>query len=170
MAVSVMAVFSVTGSVHGRRGAVVFERRAVVLTVGLAALLTAVLGVAFGLVAVINDQALRRDGLPRSSYGPTDPDLVPPFCDEPVALGPSAVITISARSSLDDEERGTALLSGERRGIDEAGGSWSGPDGEGTTAYLRIGRQAWLNEGGDEPAARTPRGGDAARSVRPGRP
>lgn len=154
LAVSVMTVFSVTGSVHGRRGAVVFERRAAVLTVGLAALITAVLGVAFGLVAIINDQALRQEELPRSSYGPTDPDLVPPFCDEPVALGPFAVITISARSSLDDEARGTALLSGERRGIDESWrGSWSGPDGEGTTAYLRIGRQAWLNEGGEEPAA-----------------
>ena len=154
LAVFSMAVFSVTGFVHGRHDAMAFERRATWLTVGLGALLTAALGAAFSLVVVINDQALRQAEPPRSSYGPTDPDLVPPYCDEPVALGQSAVNTIEARSSLDDQERGRAVLSGQRRGIDEAwSGSWSGPDGEGKTAYLRIGRQAWLNDSSDEPAA-----------------
>ena len=44
-------------------------------------------GAAFALVALINDDALRASLPPRSAYGPTDPDLEPPFCDEPVALG-----------------------------------------------------------------------------------
>lgn len=147
LAVFAMAVFSVTGLTHGRRGSVAFEPRATLLSVALGVLLTVVVGTAFGLVTMINDQALRADEPLRSSYGPTDPDLVPPFCDEPVALGPHARITIDASSSLDDEARGRAILSGQRSGIDETwSGSWSGPDGSGRSAYLRIGGQAWVND------------------------
>jgi len=154
LAAFAMAFFSLIGTVHRRRRSVVFERRATWLTAGLAALLTAGVGAAFGLVAVINDQALREAEPARSSYGPTDPDLVPPFCDEPVALGRFASVSIEARSSLDDEVRGRAGLTGRRRGLDESwSGSWSGPDGEGQGAYRRIGDQAWLNEGSDDESA-----------------
>lgn len=154
LAVFAMAFFSVTGFVHARRGTAVFERRATFLTAGLAIALTAVVGSAFGLVVYVNDRALREEEPLSSSYGPTDPEVVPPLCDEPVTLGRYAKVTIEATSRLDDEDRGRAILTGQRSGIDETwSGSWSGPDGSGRTAYLRIGRQAWINDGNDDQAA-----------------
>jgi hypothetical protein len=109
---------------------------------------------AFGLVAFINDQALRVDEPVTSRFGPTDPDAVPPLCHEPLALGPNAVISMTAASSEDNVPRGSAVLEGRRKGIDEAwGASWQDPDGAGQTAYLRLGRSAWLNLGSDDPEA-----------------
>ncbi len=154
LAVFSMALFSVVGLVHARRHEPVFETRPTLLAAILATALTVLVGAAFVLVAVINDEGLRAAQPPRSSYGPTDPDLQPPFCDGPPDLGPYATINVRATSSLDDEVRGTALLEGRRAGIDEAwGGTWDGPDGSGRTAYLRIGRQAWLNDESSDRAA-----------------
>jgi hypothetical protein len=149
-----MSFFSVTGLVHQRLGVRPLQRRASWATAGLAALLTVVVGIAFVFVAVVNDQSLRREEPASSAFGPTDPDLEPPFCDEPVALGPNAIITIEAKSSLDNEDRGTARLEGQRSGRDEVwGGAWSGPDGQGQQAYLREGTRAWLNQGSADPQA-----------------
>lgn len=154
LAVFAMALFSVTGFVHERRRAAIFERRATLLAILLALALTALIAAAFVLVVLINDDSLRASQPPRSPYGPTDPERVPPFCDDPIRLGRQAIVTIWATSSLDDVVRGEALLSGQRRGIDESwSGSWSGPDGSGRTAYLRLGRQAWLNADTPDPAS-----------------
>jgi hypothetical protein len=147
LAVLTMAAFSVLGFVHQRRRVSVFEQRATLLSVALAVMVSALIGAAFTLVALINDDALRASLPPRSAYGPTDPDLVPPFCDDPVALGRYASISVVATSSLDDEVRGQAQVSGRRSGIDETWtGAWDGPDGTGRLAYLRLGALAWLSE------------------------
>lgn len=147
LAVFAMALFSVSGFVHERRREPLFERRATTLSVVLAVALTALIAAAFLLVVLINDDGLRASGPLRSPYGPTDADLVPPFCDEPIRLGRQALVTVRATSSLDDGIRGRALLTGRRRGNDKSwSGTWNGPDGSGRTAYLRVGRQAWLNE------------------------
>ncbi|MFV2064938.1 MAG: hypothetical protein ACC726_15720 [Chloroflexota bacterium] len=149
-----LSLFSVVGLVHSRRAVLVFDRAATWRTAGLAVLLTIAIAAAFGLVALINDLALRRDEPLPSRFGPTDPELLPPLCDEPLSLGENAVITIEARSSVDNVPRGSAIIQGQRSGIDEAWrGSWQGPDGTGQAAYLRVGRQAWLNRGSDDPEA-----------------
>ncbi len=148
------AFFSIVGLVHRRRRVRPLQRRATWFTAGVSVLLTIVVGLAFVFVAVVNDQSVRREEPSSSRFGPTDPDLDPPFCDQPVALGANAVVTIEAKSSLDNEDRGWALLEGQRGGRDESwGGSWGGPDGSGQEAYLRVGRLAWLNESSDDPGA-----------------
>jgi hypothetical protein len=147
LALLAMTFFSVVGPVHRRLEVRPLEHRATVASGALALLLTAFVGVAFTFVAIVNDQALRAEDVASSRFGPTDPDLEPPFCDAPVALGANAQVVIEARSSLDGEERGRALLAGMRGGIDERwGGSWEGADGEGQLAYRRVGARAWLNE------------------------
>ena len=154
LAVFAMALFSVTGFVHERRRAAIFERRATLLAILLALALTALIAAAFVLVVLINDDGLRASRPPRSPYGPTDPERVPPFCDDPIRLGRQAVVTIRATSSLDDVVRGEALLRGQRRGIDESwSGSWSGPDGSGRDG-LPAPRRAGLAEcPGPDPAS-----------------
>ena len=146
--------FSVVGLVHRRRGVQPLERRASWLTAGLAAVLTVVAGLSFVFVAVVNERDLRADEPVSSRFGPTDPELALPFCDEPVALGTNARVVIRARSSLDNNERGTAVLEGRRGGVEESwGGSWSGPDGEGRQAYVRVGPLGWVNDQSDDPRA-----------------
>ncbi len=149
-----MSWFSVAGWVHRRSGAEPLVRRSSLATTALAVLLTIVVGMAFVLVAAINDRGLREVEPSSSRFGPTDPDLEPPFCDEPIDLGANAVVTIEAKSSLDNVERGRARLEGQRGGQDESwGGSWSGPDGAGVGAYLRTGPLAWLTDQSDDPHA-----------------
>jgi hypothetical protein len=147
-----MALFSVTGFVHRQRRQIVFERRAAFLAAVLAGLLTTAVGAQFVLVALVNEGSLRAGPGHDSAYGPTDVDLVPPYCDEPVRLGRNARIAISARSRLDDAVRGRAIMQGQRRGLDEVwSGAWEGPEGAGETDYLRLGPQAWLDESGESP-------------------
>jgi len=154
VALFLMALFSVVGLVHRRRGAELLERRALALSASLAVVLTIVVGIAFGFVALVNDQALRDEEPRGSRFGPTNPDLEPLFCDEPLKLGQDAVITIEAKSSLDNVDRGTAVLKGQRGGRGESwGGSWEGVDHEGQQAYLRVGPLAWLNDQSDDPHA-----------------
>ena len=154
IALFLLSFFSVSGVVHARRGVLVLERGATLRSMAVSIVLTLLVAAAFGMIAFINDQALRLDEPTTSRYGPTDPELVPPLCHEPLSLGRFALITITAVSSEDDVPRGSAILTGRRSGIDEAwGGSWQGPDSAGQTAYLRLGETAWLNPGSDDPEA-----------------
>ena len=156
IALYLTSFFSVVGIVHRRRGVRPLERRASWLAAAAAAGLTIVAGLAFVFVAVVNEHELREEAPASSRYGPTEPDAVPPYCDEPLALGPNARVLITAKSSLDNADRGTAVLEGRRGSTDEAwGGSWAGVDGEGRQAYLRVGQLAWLNDGTDDLGAPT---------------
>jgi hypothetical protein len=152
LALAFMAFFSIVGLVHRRRGSRPLERRATLAAGLLAVVLTVVAGLAFVLVAVVNDQSLRQELPATSRFGPTDPDLEPPFCDESIALGPNARVDLEASSSIDGEERGSARLIGRRSAQDESwGGSWDGPDGSGRLGYVRVGQRAWLNTASDDP-------------------
>ncbi|MEX1296890.1 MAG: hypothetical protein AB1Z67_12055 [Candidatus Limnocylindrales bacterium] len=152
VALYLMSWFSVVGLVHHRLGVRPLERRASVATSVVAFGLTAIAGLAFVFVAVVNERELSVEPASASRYGPTDPDLEPPFCDGSVTLGSSARVRIEATSAVDTFDRGTAVLEGQRDELDESwGGSWAGPDGSGQQAYLRVGRRAWVNDTSDDP-------------------
>ena len=149
-----MSWFSLVGLVHHRLDVRPLDRRASVVTSLVAAGLTVVAGLAFFFVAVVNDRELRVEPASASRFGPTDPSLDPPLCDAGTALGDGARVLIEAKSAVDTFDRGTAVLEGQRDGLDEAwGGSWTGPDGEGQQAYLRVGPQAWINDTSDDSQA-----------------
>ena len=88
LALFAMCFFSIMGLVHRRREASVFERRATWLSAGSALLLTVAIGLAFVLVAVVNDQALRGSEPVSSRFGPTDPDLATTVLRRTLAAGP----------------------------------------------------------------------------------
>jgi hypothetical protein len=154
IALFLTSFYSVVGIVHRRRGVRPLQPRASALAVLAAVGLTIVAGLAFLFVAAVNERDVRVEAPASSAFGPTDPDAVPPDCDQPPALGSSARVVIRAKSSLDNTDRGTAILEGRRDGLDESwGGSWEGVDGSGQQAYLRVGRLAWLNDTTDDPQA-----------------
>jgi hypothetical protein len=151
LALLTMAGWSVLGFVHARLRRRAFAREPSLISGGLAIVVTAAIGALFGLIVLINETTLVPAGTSSSRFGPVSADIVPPDCDVPPSLGANAVVSVLARSRLDDEPRGEAHLSGARRGSDEAwSGSWSGPDGKGELSYLRLGTQAWLRGTGVE--------------------
>jgi hypothetical protein len=154
LALFTMAFFSVVGFVHRRLGERPLARRGTVVSVLAAVGLSALAGLAFLFVGYVNERDLRADLPSASRFGPTDPGVEPPFCNDPVALGTNAVVTIEARSSVDGVARGSAVIEGERSALNESwGGSWEGPDGNGQQAYLRDGSRAWLNDTHDDASA-----------------
>ncbi len=154
IALYLMSYFSAVGLIHHRMGVRPLERRAMLMTALVAAGLTLIAGGAFLFVAIANEQELRADPAEASRFGPTDPGLEPPDCDEPLALGLDATVTIEAKSAVDTFDRGFAVLDGQRHDQDESwGGSWDGPDGSGVQAYRRLGEEAWLNDESDDPQA-----------------
>ena len=154
IALYLMSWFSVVGLVHHRLGVRPLQRHASLMTSLVAAGLTVLAGLAFVFVAVVNERELANEPASISRFGPTDPELDPPFCDEGVALGEHARIRIEAKSAVDTFDRGTAVLEGQRAGNDESwGASWDGPDGSGQQAYLRDGQNAWINDTTDDPQA-----------------
>jgi hypothetical protein len=166
LALLAMAWSSVLGFAHTRLRVPVFERQASFVAGGLAVVLSAAVGALFGVLVLINEATLIEEEQARSPFGPVGASLVPPDCDAGVQLGPNALITITARSSLDDEPRGSARLEGMRRGRDEAwSATWTGPDGDGRASYLRLGERAWLRDESVQSAGRD--GATAWRVVTP---
>jgi hypothetical protein len=152
LALLAMAGWSVLGFVHGRLRRRAFAREPSLIAGGLAIVVTAAIGALFALIVLINEATLVPDATSSSRFGPVSADIEPPDCDVPPSLGANAAVSIAARSSLDDEPRGEAHLSGSRRGRDEAWrGEWSGPEGSGELSYLRLGTQAWLRGTGVVP-------------------
>lgn len=78
---------------------------------------------AFGGVAIANEQQLREQAASNSVWGPTDSELVPPSCQTAARLGSMAVVTIEATGSIDGETVAQATIRGVRSGTAE---QWSG--------------------------------------------
>lgn len=64
--------------------------------------------------AIGNELALRDRPAAASRYGPTDPDLLPPPCDGPLAAGATARLTLDLEGSVDARSLGIAGVDGVR--------------------------------------------------------
>ncbi|HEY7735427.1 MAG TPA: hypothetical protein VH813_01395 [Candidatus Limnocylindrales bacterium] len=89
-------------------------RRGLVVAAGL----TVVAGGSFAGVAVANEIALRDVPATGSRFGPTDPTIEPPPCDQPVAAGPSARIDLHLEGDVDGRPLGAISATGSRSGLD----------------------------------------------------
>ena len=67
---------------------------------------------------IANELALRDRPAAGSRYGPTDPTLVPPLCDAPLAGGVTADLTLDLAGTVDGRSLGVARTRGARSGQD----------------------------------------------------
>jgi hypothetical protein len=148
-ALSLYAAFGITG-IPARPGSRAQGR--MLHALGLAVLMTATTACLLGGAAVANDFALRDRPAGPSRFGPTDPTLTPPGCDQPVSIGPGATLQVDAQASIDGQTVGTASMQGVRDGLDE---TWTGSAESdfvrSRASYTRVGPDAWLSLGGLEP-------------------
>ena len=77
-------------------------------------------GTAMAGAAIANELALQDRPAAASRYGPTDPALVPPLCDGPLAAGATAILTEDLGGTVDGRSLGIARVRGARSG-DERG-------------------------------------------------
>ncbi len=157
LALGSTAAYAALGLMRGLFSVRTPSRRRTSSSAGLAMVLTLVGTAIFGGFAVANEQALRERSPQRSAWGPTDPGLVPPACDAPASLGPSATVSVEASARIDRQLVGTAFIRGVRRGSDE---QWDGRLeshlGDATLRYTRSGGQAWLAMDGGVPREQEP--------------
>jgi len=139
----------------GIAGRLVPDRRLqssrLITAAGIGSGLTLLGTLAFGGVAIANEQRLRERAAPVSVWGPTDPELLPPSCHEPARLGPTAGVTIEATGSIDGEQVAQATILGERSGTSERWtGDLQGRFGQGELRYDSYGQRVmWSVDGGD---------------------
>jgi len=137
-------VFAGIGVSRRRLGDRAPRRRRFVTGVALGVAATLVAGTAFAAAAVYNELSLGDRAAISSRFGPTDPTLEPPKCDGPLAVGPSADVTLQMDSSVDGKLTGQLSVAGERSGMDVR---WDGYVASGVafgrTGFARLGSTAW---------------------------
>jgi len=99
------------GPASGRPGRL---RAAIALGIGLAVLS----GTALAGATIANELALQDRPAAASRYGPTDPTLTPPLCDEALAPGATADLTVDLGGTVDLRSLGIARIRGARSGLD----------------------------------------------------
>jgi hypothetical protein len=94
------------------------RRRRLGAAVAIGLVLATLSGAAMAGAAIANELALRDQPAGASRYGPTDPALLPPACDGPLAAGVTARLTLELEGTVDGRALGIARVRGVRSGED----------------------------------------------------
>ncbi len=122
------------------------RRRRLLTGVAIAIFATAVSGVAFGAVAVANDLAIRDQAASYSGFGPVIGPDQPPPCDGPLAVGPSARLTLHLAATVDLRPIGEVDLVGTRVGEEFRWLAYVAGDRElGQYGEARVGQGGWVS-------------------------
>ncbi len=147
LALGTTCLFGSLGLVGTRWGGVLTSRASLISAFALAGVLTVIGTLIFGGAAVANELALRARPHATSRFGPTDAAVPPPHCTEPLELGPSAVLDVTATAAVDGDTVGNVLLTGARNADEER---WTalmqGQFAQGAASYVRVGSEARLHE------------------------
>lgn len=111
-------LFAGYGIARHRLGETALRRRRLIRGTAIGLSLTVVVGLGFGGVAIANDVALRDRVASSSRFGPTDPEIDPPACDEAVTVGPVARVDLIVTGEVDGRALGTVDVRGVRSGYD----------------------------------------------------
>lgn len=155
LALLATSLFAGLGIARRRLGETALRRRRVVLGTSLGIGLALVAGGAFSAAAVVNEIGLHDRPSSASRFGPTDPSLEPPLCDEPMVAGTTARLELLMDASIDGRRTGQVSITGIRNDADVR---WTGFAATrvalGQYGLTRIGNRVWvLQPGGTWTAA-----------------
>jgi len=111
-------LFSGLGIARARLGDRTIRTRRLAAGSVVAVALASLVASAFTAAAVANELALADRPAMASRFGPTDPTLEPPACNELLKMGDTARLELRMDSSLDDRYTGQAVIQGIREGAD----------------------------------------------------
>jgi hypothetical protein len=111
-------LFAGFGVARHHLGEAALRRRRLVRGGALGLAMTFVAGLGFSSVAIANEVALRDRVVSSSRFGPTDPDVEPPACDEAVTVGPAARVDLIVTGEVDGRQLGSVDIRGVRNGAD----------------------------------------------------
>lgn len=149
LALLATSLFSGFGIARRLQGGMALRRRRLVGGAAIALVVTGLSGVAFGVVAVANDIALRDATAGASRFGPTIGKAQPPRCDEPLAAGRTASLGLHVVGSVDLRPIGSVELAGLRVGTDFRWLAYVATSRElGQHGAARSGDRAWTLEPG----------------------
>jgi hypothetical protein len=112
------SLFSGLGLARRRLGETALRRRRLVRGTLFGVAATAVVSASFTGAAIGNELALRDRAAPGSRFGPTDPTIEPPTCDEPVRAGTTARVDVRVTGDVDRAPLGSVDVRGVRDGDD----------------------------------------------------
>lgn len=145
LALSATGLFAGLGLARRRLGGTAMRRRRLLLGTAFAVAMSLGTGSAFAVAAIVNELSLGNRPSIASQFGPTDPDLEPPECTDPVLAGPTARLQLQMDGSIDGRYTGQVTLEGIRNGADF---SWSGFAATrltlGQQGLVRVGDEAWV--------------------------
>ena len=108
------SLFSGLGIARRALGDAAVRRQRLVRGVLIGLVSTLVVGSVVSAVALGNELALRDRPVATSRFGPTDPSVEPPTCDEAVGIGQTAVVQISIDGDVDGRSLGSVEIAGVR--------------------------------------------------------
>jgi len=143
------SLFTAIGLSRRILGAEASRTRRLTVAAGGGLLLAAVSGGLIASVAIANDLTLASTPAGASRFGPTDPNLALPHCDDAPAAGPSASLELQLSGTIDRASIGGARVRGVRSGSDFR---WSADvatvSALGLAGAVRLGSNAWLRDPG----------------------
>lgn len=149
LALLATGLFAGFGVARRRLGEAALRRRRLRLGAAIGIALTVLAGGTFTVAAVANELALRDHPSSASRFGPTDPDVEPPRCSDPLAVGSTARLDLRMDDAVDDRRTGQAVIDGIRDGADVR---WTGFAATrltlGQHGLVRVGDRAWAMQPG----------------------
>jgi hypothetical protein len=143
------SLFAGFGIVRRLTGGSADRRRRLLGGIAFGVVVTLLAGGVFSAVAVANDVAMRDAAVTASRFGPTGGAGVPPPCDGPLAVGPSARLTLHLDATVDRQPLGTLDLTGVRVGDDYRWLAYVASDRQlGQYGVARIGDTTWATTRG----------------------
>lgn len=124
-------------------------RRRLIVSIAFAFATSLAIGAVFTGVSLADNAALRDMPAAHSRFGPTDPALSPPRCDEPLRTAASATLEMHFGGDVDGRSIGTIDLQGARSGSDVSWTAWVySRDLLVQYGAVRIGAAAWTLQPG----------------------
>lgn len=147
LALAATSLFAGFGIARRRLGPAAMRRRRLVRGIALAGVLGVGSGVAFAAVAMANELALRDRIAASSRFGPTDVEREPPVCDGPMGVGPTALVALTLKGTIDGKAMGRIDVSGERAAADVRWLAYAATNRDlGLHGAAVIGSDAWIRE------------------------